>query len=242
MNYIPHHVIEIGGLVIQVWGLCFSLAIGSGLLWAFFRTPEKLRDETLNLGILIIIAGIIGGRLAFVILHPEGFSRVVDIFKIWNGGLVSYGGMIMAVFAVVIYLKKRGLSVNRFLDIFALPTALSIAITRIGCFLNHCHLGRITAAPWGLKYLNETRHPIALYYSLSALIILVILLILEKKYSLKEGVLVLILGILYPFGRLIADQFAYYQPPAIGLLNNIFLLLTFFSFLYILKSRLSKRR
>ncbi len=241
MEYIPHQTIEIGEITIQVWGVMFALAIGLGLIWAYYRTPKELKDQTLNLGIINIVAGVIGARLAFVIFYPSGFRQIVDIFKVWDGGLISYGGLILGVFISIVYLKRNRLSVAQFVDIFAPPLALSTAITRIGCFLNHCHLGRLTKTPWGLDYLNEIRHPIALYYALSALIILVILLILEKRYTLRKGILGLTLGVLYPLGRLIADQFAEYQPAQIGIINNIFLIIVFIFFFYLLITRLQRR-
>lgn len=234
MIYHPIHTISLGSLFINIWGLMFALAIGLSLFWAYYRTPIKLRDHILNLGIIIILAGVIGSRLAFIILYPSGFSQIADIFKVWNGGMVSYGGFILSVFLTLAYLKRQKLSISQFGDILALPLALAIMITRIGCFLNHCHLGKLTEMPWGLKYLNEIRHPIALYYALSALIILLILVCLEKKLKPKQGVLVLVLATLYPLGRLIADQFAIYSQSWLTILNFSFLIALFLLFLYLL--------
>jgi len=234
MIYHPIHTISLGSLSINIWGLMFALAIGLNLLWAYYRTPIKFRDHILNLGIIIILAGIIGSRLAFIILYPSEFSQVADIFKVWNGGMVSYGGFILAVFLILAYLKRQKLSISQFGDILAIPLALGIMITRIGCFLNHCHLGKLTEMPWGIKYLNEIRHPIALYYALSALIILFILLYIERKNKPKPGILVLTLSTLYPLGRFIADQFALYSQAWLTILNFSFLAALFLLFSYLL--------
>jgi phosphatidylglycerol---prolipoprotein diacylglyceryl transferase len=240
MDYLPHQIIQLGAVTIQVWGLCFALAVSSGIVWAFYRTPPQLRDHILNLGIISILAGIVGARLAFIIFYPHYFNRLTDLLRVWEGGMVSYGGLVLAIFFSFIYLRKKKLSIYQFADIFAPPLALSITITRIGCFLNHCHLGKLTEVPWGLQFAGETRHPIALYYSLSAWLILIILLIMEKRYQLQRGSLALTLGLLYPLFRLIADQFADYQFSTIAVINNIFLILLFLTFLILIKRKKAK--
>ena len=237
MDYIPHQTIQLGAVTIQVWGFCFALAVSSGIIWAYYRAPQKLRDHILNLGIISILAGVVGARLAFIIFYPHYFNRIIDLFKVWQGGMISYGGLVLAILFSILYLKKKKLSVYQFADIFAPPLALSIAITRIGCFFNHCHLGKLTELPWGLRFAGEIRHPIALYYGLSAVLILIILLVMEKKYQLQRGSLALTLGLLYPLFRLIADQFADYQLSNIAIANNIFLILVFLTFLILIRQK-----
>jgi len=241
MIYHPIHALSLGSLSINIWGLMFAVAIGLSLLWAYYRAPAKFRDHILNLGIIIILAGVIGSRLAFIILYPSEFSQVADIFRVWDGGMVSYGGFILSIFLTLAYLKRQKLSISQFGDILAIPLALAIMITRIGCFLNHCHLGKLTEVPWGIKYLNEIRHPIALYYALSALVILLILLYIEKKLKPKQGILVLVLATLYPLGRIIADQFALYSQPWLTILNLSFLTALFLLFSYLLFKHLRSK-
>lgn len=171
-----------------------------------------------------------------MIIYPESFDSPWDIFKVWQGGLISYGGFFLAGFLALVYLKINRLSIDQYLDLSVPPIALAIAITRLGCFLNHCHLGKITDLPWGLNYLSEVRHPIALYYSLSALIILIILLIVQRITN-KNGVVGYLFLMLYPMFRLIIDQFADFQLKRIAVANTAFLIVLalFFSVLFYLK-------
>lgn len=238
MNYTPIHSISAGGFELQAWGLLFAIAFALGITWAYLRTPVKLREITLNLGIINILAGVVGARLAFIIVYPSQFSSISEIFRVWDGGMISYGGLILGAFLSLAYLKRSHFSISQFIDILAPPIALAIAITRVGCFLNHCHLGKLTEMPWGIRFLAETRHPIALYYALSALVVLAILVISEKKCKLPKGNLGLMLAMLYPLGRLTADQFAQYQNQTITLTNNILLLVGIAVFSYLFFTRL----
>jgi phosphatidylglycerol---prolipoprotein diacylglyceryl transferase len=240
INYQPFQTLSLGPINIKVWGLMFSIAIIIGLIWALRRSKTKEHDHILNIGLIAMIGGVIGSRLAFIIIYPDSFARLIDIFKFWQGGMISYGGFIVGAFLSLIYLKSKKLNVYRYLDIFAIPLALSIGITRIGCFLNHCHLGKETEIFWGINYLGETRHPISLYYSLSALLIMVILLIVEKRTT-KEGLLGLSLLILYPIFRLLVDQFAFYQPSYVGQINSLILILLLFFGISMFYLRIKKR-
>lgn len=225
MDFQPHPTIQFGSLTIFTWGLLFSIAMTTGLIWTYLRAEGKNKDHVINLGIVILLSAVAGSRLAYVIFHPEEFTQVKEIFLIWQGGMVSYGGMAVAVFLSLVYLKKYRLDIYKFLDYFAPPTALAIFITRIGCFFNHCHLGKITDLSWGLNYAGELRHPIALYYAFSGMAILLTLIALESLVEIKKGTLSLTLLTLYPIFRLIADQFALYRPARVGVYNNIFLVL-----------------
>lgn len=240
INYQPIKTINLGLVELKIWGLMFALAVLIGLIWTFYRAKESERDHILNIGIIAMIGGVIGSRLAFVILYPQSFSDLIDIFKFWQGGMVSYGGFIIGSFLSLVYLKTQKLNIYRYLDLFAPPLALSIAITRVGCFLNHCHLGKETEVFWALNYLGETRHPLTLYYLLSALIIMIILLLIERKTEI-EGVVGLSLLTLYPLFRLISDQFAFYQPSYIGNINLIFLIGLFLTGIIWLSLKIKKR-
>lgn len=240
INYQPFQTFTLGPIDMKVWGLMFSIAIISGLIWALKRAGKNEYDHILNIGIIAMIGGVVGSRLAYIIIYPSSFANLVDIFKFWQGGMISYGGFIIGAFLSLAYLKSKKLNIYQYLDIFAIPLALSIAITRIGCFLNHCHLGTETDVFWGINYLGEIRHPISLYYSISALLITVILLIIERRTT-KEGVLGASLLILYPIFRLAADQFAFYQPSTVEQINIIVLIIILIFGLYILNSRIKKR-
>jgi phosphatidylglycerol---prolipoprotein diacylglyceryl transferase len=103
-------------------------------------SPERITD----LGIYTIFAGIAGGRLFYVIQNFGVYKdNPIDILKIYQGGLVFYGGLIVAIIALISILRIKKLPVLQTLDIIALSLAIGLVFGRIGCFLNGCCWGDI---------------------------------------------------------------------------------------------------
>lgn len=175
--------IDIGFIKIQFWGLMFALGLIFGL-WLFYREAKKIKlgKIVFDLALVIILSALVGARLYFVLNEWSYFQEnPLDIFKVWQGGMGFYGGLIFAVFAGFLYLRKKGIQFWLVSDIMVISLALGEAITRIGCFFIHDHWGKITALPWGIKYLGEIRHETSLYSFFSVLILFLVLLILRRK-------------------------------------------------------------
>src|SRR5205085_3545142 len=85
---------------------------------------------------------IIGARLLYGITEWSHLSSPLQIFKVWEGGLVAYGGMIGGFLASWYGCHKRGIALLRWADVWAPSVVLGTAITRIGCLLFGCGFGR----------------------------------------------------------------------------------------------------
>lgn len=101
---------------------------------------EKVQD----LVIIIFVCGLAGARLTFMLQNHVPLSQFI---RIWEGGIVLYGGMIAGIIAFFIYyfgvLKRFHVNMWRLGDATAPAIALGIALGRIGCFLNGCCYGHI---------------------------------------------------------------------------------------------------
>ncbi len=115
-------------------------------------------DVILNLGFISLICGIAGARLLYVIQfwqqdfanQPSPLMAVIDITK---GGLVFYGGFLLAVAGALIYLIYAKHSIRLYLDILALSLMLGLAFGRMGCFLNGCCWGAPSkTVPWAVTF------------------------------------------------------------------------------------------
>jgi phosphatidylglycerol:prolipoprotein diacylglycerol transferase len=111
-------------------------------------------DTVGDMAIWLLISGVLGARLMFVILNPSLFSitRPFDLLKIWEGGLVFYGGVIAAIPVAIFILKKKGVQVWDFGDLVMPYLALAHGIGRVGCFLNGCCFGKPSNLPWALSF------------------------------------------------------------------------------------------
>ncbi len=157
-------------------------------------------EFVVNTSIWGMIFTLIGARLFYTIQnHYDYFSlthpsRIMNVFKVWEGGLVFYGGLIGGITGTVLYVWKKGEEVLDFLDTIAPSIALGHFFTRIGCFLNGCCYGRPTDLPWGIKFppgSNPARHysgpihPTQLYESLAGLILFFLLYYMFKRRKFK---------------------------------------------------------
>ncbi len=128
---------------IHSYGL--MLAVGFYLGWwlAARRAREQGEDpdDIGNIVLLAIVAGVGGSRLLYFWQYRKPGEPLWHIIKVWEGGLVFYGGLIGAAVAVGLYLHWRKANVWKLADIIAPSAAIGQAFGRIGCFLNGCCFG-----------------------------------------------------------------------------------------------------
>lgn len=95
-----------------------------------------------NLVLVNVLFGVLGARFFFFLFYSKP-QTVWDLFKVWEGGLVFYGGVLLAAIASVAYIRIKGLPLGQMADIIAPCLALGLAFGRVGCFLNGCCWGDI---------------------------------------------------------------------------------------------------
>lgn len=224
---IPYRVLEtisLGPLKIQMWGLMVALAFIFALFLGLSEAKKKKisQDHVLNLAFYLLLGGILGGRLSFVLVHLDFYLKNFwEIFEIWQGGMIFYGGALLAFLFGFLYIKKHRLNFWQMADLTALSLALGLFVGRIGCFLIHDHLGKIMRYPafFGINYLGEVRHEPALYELVFGLFIFVILWFIRKRIK-KEGLLFIILLLSYSVVRFIIDYFRELDARILGLTGS----------------------
>lgn len=190
-------LIKLGPLTLHTYGLLVATGFVTGLFLAVRQAKRQgiSSERILDLGFYILLAAIIGSRLLFVATDPEHYlSRPLEIFKIWEGGLVFYGGLIFAVPVAVWYMNRHSLDKWAIADIIAPSIAIGHAIGRLGCFSAGCCYGApAEGLPWAVTFLHpETLairgvplHPAQIYESLGELVNFSLLIILRKHQSFK---------------------------------------------------------
>jgi phosphatidylglycerol:prolipoprotein diacylglycerol transferase len=134
---------------VKSYGVMMMIAFLTGIWMACRRAMRSQAnpDTVLNMGFIALVAGIAGARAMFVIHYwdtrfANQANPLAAVFDIRAGGLEFWGGPILVVPALIIYLRYIAkVSVRWYLDICAASLAWGLAVTRIGCFLNGCCWG-----------------------------------------------------------------------------------------------------
>lgn len=194
---------NLGPVTFYAWGIFVVLGVLFGL-WFLIRKkffePPFGSEKNWNLIIFLLISVIIGGRLGYVIFYnlPYFLNNPAGIFKIWEGGMSSYGGFLAV--AAVLYLwfrkdKDRWLK----LDLLSFASLISWTIARIGCFVIHDHPGKLSDFFLAVQFPGGARHDLALYEILILLPLLIFIFIKTgfKLVSAKRRGLVFVFVLVY---------------------------------------------
>lgn len=218
-NFHPHAIaIQIGIFSVHWYGLILTAAFVIGFIITLHYSKQKQvqSDHLYNLFLLIIVFGIIGGRLAHI-LTDWGYyhDHFGDLYKIWHGGLAFHGVALAGLLTTYIYCRVKKISFWLIMDIIIVSVPLMQAIGRWGNYFNQELFGRPTNSAIGIPIDLVNRpagfeqfshfHPLFLYESFFDLAIFIILLVLFKKNKLKTGRLTLLFFILYSVVRFNLD-------------------------------------
>ncbi|GMV36747.1 MAG: prolipoprotein diacylglyceryl transferase [Fimbriimonadales bacterium] len=185
---------EVFGVPVRSYGLMLVLGFILAIVLAWRRGPKYGADldTILDLGVVLLVAGVIGARIGWVVQEWSSYrDDPISVLYIWQGGLTYFGGLAAGVLAGIWYARRRKISFWRWADLCAPSIALGYAITRIGCFLNGCCYGSPTDLPWACTFrtangLTPPSHPSQLYATVSNLIIVGVLLWWDRKDG-KQG-------------------------------------------------------
>jgi phosphatidylglycerol:prolipoprotein diacylglycerol transferase len=146
---------EVAGLTISWHGLFTALGVIAGFLIAayFGRRSGISEDDIYNLGLAVIIGGIVGARVLYV---AENHSRFEDdwteVFAINAGGISIYGALLGAMVLGFAYGIWKKLALWRAADAVAMGTIVGMAVGRIGDIINGEHFATASSWPIAVTY------------------------------------------------------------------------------------------
>ncbi|PIQ96024.1 MAG: prolipoprotein diacylglyceryl transferase [Nitrospinae bacterium CG11_big_fil_rev_8_21_14_0_20_56_8] len=210
-------LIEFGFIKIFTYGLLVASGFLAGILLAAHLGKKEgiSPQQIIDLCFYILISALVGARLMYIVVEYRFFiAHPLEVFKFWKGGLVYYGGLIMASVVAVWYMRKHAMPVWPMADIIAPALALGQGIGRWGCFFAGCCYGRKTDVPWAIVFtdprslapLGVPLHPTQIYLSLNALVIFGILVWLYHRKTF-DGQVIWTYGVLYSIGRFVIEYF-----------------------------------
>lgn len=223
----PQGVWQLGPIVVRAYALC----ILTGVIVAYFWTRKRYADrggnpEVVTDALLFAVpAGIIGGRIYHVITdHDKYFgpgNNPVDVFRITNGGLGIWGAIALGAVTVWLVLRFKGLKFGPFADAAAPAIVLAQGIGRLGNWFNQELYGGPSDAPWALEIYRRvdahgvwapmnghstgeviaTVQPTFLYELLWNVLVCVLLVWADKRFTLDRGRVFILYVAGYTFGR-----------------------------------------
>jgi phosphatidylglycerol:prolipoprotein diacylglycerol transferase len=215
---------SIGPFHFRAYGLALALSFLFGSWLALRRGRARGFSEEALFGLFgwILVGALVGARLHFVLAHPEDFPSPLDALRIWEGGMTLYGGLLAAIFASWLYLRRHRLRFLPVADLVAPSLALGEALTRIGCFINGCCFGREYHGSLCVHYPADSYAASALgpnvpvfpsQLLLSALFLLALAALLLAGRRLRgEGAIVGLYLLLQGAFRWVVDFTRYYEP------------------------------
>ncbi|MBI2267228.1 MAG: prolipoprotein diacylglyceryl transferase [Armatimonadetes bacterium] len=202
---------KIGNFPIYSYGVMLSLAaiVALYLIVRFSEAYGVKKEDSFDLTLLVIISGILGARLAWVLLNWNDYKGdLLQILYIRQGGLAWHGALIGGILAGVWFARVKKLKFWKLADLTAPAIILGQAIGRLGCFLNGCCYGKLTRSWLGVQMnildARGFRHPTQVYELLLDLAAFFFLL-WWRKGNRKEGDLFLLMLIIASFNRFLVE-------------------------------------
>jgi phosphatidylglycerol---prolipoprotein diacylglyceryl transferase len=207
--------LNIGPLSIHAYGLMIALGVVAGV-WLIGRRLEKsgagTREDASSMAVWAVVAGVIGARLYHVVTDWSLFKNDLGrIPQIWKGGLGIPGGILFGTVVAMWAFKRRGIAPAVGISAAAPALPLAQAIGRWGNWWNQELFGKPTDLPWALRISADkipagfapgtTFHPTFLYESLWNLALCIVLLRIDRRFTLRPGRLFAMYVVGYAGGR-----------------------------------------
>lgn len=169
-------------------------------LWVANKPPIT-PDQADSILTYLILGVIIGGRLGYVLFYNFDYysQNILDVIRIWDGGMAFHGGFLGVVLAVIIYCRVHSISLWSGADLIAVASPPGLLFGRVANFINGELWGSPTNQPWGVIFPGDLaqacegvigpcgRHPSQLYEAgLEGFLLFLILYTLAMKGALKR--------------------------------------------------------
>jgi len=176
----------------------YSVAYIAGILigWILskkiFISNLQIKEKFDDFITYLILGVIVGGRLGYVIFYNFNYysHNLLDIFKIWQGGMSFHGGLIGVIVVGILFAKKNNQNPFNYLDVVSLVAPIGIFFGRIANYINSELYGVETNLPWAVKFIKVDdlyRHPSQLYEAFFEGVILFLILIFFRNKGFMKN-------------------------------------------------------
>jgi phosphatidylglycerol:prolipoprotein diacylglycerol transferase len=201
----------------------YGFFVGMGFVVTASLAVLKIRKSNIKLSLenaadlffYTILSAFVGSRILFILINFDVYrEHPWQMFKIWEGGLVFYGGLIPAAMVAFEYMRRHRLPAWKLADLISPLIALGLSFGRIGCFFAGCCYGKETSLPWAVVFkdpnslarLNVPLHPTQLYDAANGLAIFLFLSWMSKRKTF-DGQIFWLFVFLYSLTRFFIEIF-----------------------------------
>jgi phosphatidylglycerol:prolipoprotein diacylglycerol transferase len=211
-------ILELGAIKIHSYGVMAAIGflLASWLVGMNCKRANISKDTAFNLIFTALVAGIAGARIFFVVQFWRLFkNNPQNIIRIDQGGLVFYGGFILAIVAIYIHCRIKKIDFISVLDIFTPAIAAAHACGRVGCFLHGCCYGAVSSMPWAVVYPENSipysncgatpLHPVQIYEAVWNICAAFLFFYLLRRKDVPRGLPMSIYFVLYGVFRFVNE-------------------------------------
>jgi phosphatidylglycerol---prolipoprotein diacylglyceryl transferase len=204
---------QFGNFFLPTYGVLAALGLIVGLMVTvrLGRRSGIDPDQMWNLGIIAVLAGVVGSKLLLFVMDWDTYVRHFSFSNLQAGGVFS-GGLLLSILCCYLYARRVRMPKLKTADSFAPGIAIGHAIGRLGCFAAGCCYGKPTSLPWGVTFtnplsyqlagtpLNVRIHPTQIYEALAEGLIFVVLIMVFRRKSF-DGQIAALYMFLYGIAR-----------------------------------------
>ncbi|WP_328398887.1 prolipoprotein diacylglyceryl transferase [Nocardia sp. NBC_00416] len=227
----PQGVWEIGPFPLRAYAVCIIIGIIVAIWWGEKRWQARGGEAgtVLDVAVFAVPFGLIGGRLYHVATDWQKYfgadGNPMDALKIYQGGLGIWGAVFFGAVGAWIACRIYKIPLPALGDAVAPAILLAQAIGRLGNYFNQELYGRETDLPWGLEiYLrfdesgrldmmngvssgevHSIVHPTFLYELIWNVLVVVALVLIDRRFRIGHGRLFALYVAGYCFGRFFVE-------------------------------------
>lgn len=266
-RFLPH---DLASLFAPGWFTCVGLAGVVGLL-LMLRIAKKQGVESGVMASIVLwcyLAAVSAGIIVPMLIEGVQTYLAHGHFALRWAGMTSFWGYLAGIAAVTLVCRANNLPLASFGDMAAVPMGVALFFSRIGCFLGGCDYGKVTSAPWAMRFPQGSPawvdhvnaglipagrseslavHPTQLYESFLGLVIVGVVMVAARTAWAKQrqGRLFLVACATYAFGRILIETMradlgrGIYLGLSSGQIFSICTLLVVFGSLFLNRRRLA---
>lgn len=209
-------------LQLHTYGVLVAIGFLVGIVLAVreARRAGVDAERILDLAFWLLIAAMVGARLSYVVLRWSEFAPDFKsgkpflqwkVFRLWEGGLMYYGGFLLALLVSWLFIRAYKLNFGQMADAIIPSVAIGQFFGLLGSYAAGFGSGKMTELPWKVIYSKGAAvrgiglHPTQIYEALGVLALFFILLWIRstKRY---HGQVFLWYLILYPLMAFFLDM------------------------------------